>query len=95
MKCDQGTKLIAITEKHGRLIGVLICSASCLEVGIVEPTLDACFVGENPTVLIGDIAYDLNPLDTLLWGRCIEMIIPHKKNRKRAVTQDGRRLSRY
>ena len=51
MKCDKGTKLVAITEKHGRLIGVLICSASCHEVGIVEPTLDACFVGENPAVL--------------------------------------------
>ncbi|MCG9126692.1 transposase [Candidatus Poribacteria bacterium] len=73
----------------------LICSASCHEVGLVEPTLDACFVSETPVVLIGDKAYDSDPLDLSLRGRGIEMVAPHKKNCKRVATQDGLRLRRY
>ena len=57
--------------------------------------LDACFVSEVLTVLIGHKAYDSDPLDASLRGRGIEMVAPHKKNRKRPVTQDGRRLRRY
>ena len=76
-------------------MGVLIVSASRHEVRLVEPTLDTCFVSEVPAVLIGDKAYDSDPLDMSLWGRGIEMVAPHKKNRKRPVTQDGRRLRRY
>ena len=45
---------MAITEKRGRPIGVLISSASTHEVRLVEPTLDACFVSEVPVILIGD-----------------------------------------
>ena len=46
-KCGKGTKLMAITEKRGRPIGVLmVSSASAHEVRLVEPTLDACFVSE-------------------------------------------------
>ncbi|MCG9129514.1 transposase [Candidatus Poribacteria bacterium] len=73
----------------------MICSASCHEVSLVEPTLDACFVSETPAVLIGDKAYDSDPLDASLRGRGIEMVAPHRKNRKRPATQDGRRLRRY
>ena len=46
-------------------------------------------------MLIGDKAYDADPLDASLRGRGIEMIAPHKKNRKKQATQDGRRLRRY
>ena len=60
----------------------------------LEPTLDGCIISETPAVLIGDKAYDLGPLDASLRYRGIEMVAPHKKNRKRAVTQDGRRLRR-
>ncbi|MCG9126306.1 hypothetical protein JT359_01775 [Candidatus Poribacteria bacterium] len=84
-----------MTEKQGRPISILICSASCHEVSLVEPTLDACFVSETPAVLIGDKAYDSVPLDALSRGRSIEMIVPHKKNRKRVATKDVRSLRRY
>lgn len=50
--------------------------------GLVEPAVDACFVSATPAVLIGDKAYDSDPLDALLRGRGIEMVAPHKKNRK-------------
>lgn len=84
-----------ITDKRGRPISVLISSASCHEVGLVEPALDTCFTSETPVILIGDKAYDSDPLDASLRCRGVEMVAPHKKNRKRAATQDGRRLRRY
>jgi transposase len=45
--------------------------------------------------LIGDKAYDSDPLDEELREQGIEMIAPHKSNRRKAPTQDGRRLRRY
>lgn len=45
--------------------------------------------------MIGDRAYDSDPLDTRLEQRYgIELIAPHKSNRRRK-TQDGRKLRRY
>ena len=73
-KCGKGTKLVAITEKRGRPVGVLIVSASRHEVRLVEPTLDTCFVSEVPAVLIGDKAYDSDPLDMSL--RYIQYLEP-------------------
>jgi transposase len=46
--------------------------------------------------LIGDKAYDSDPLDEDLWGnRGIELIAPHRRGRKKKPTQDGRVLRRY
>ncbi len=45
--------------------------------------------------MIGDTAYDSDPLDASLRGRGLEMVAPHKKNHKKQATQDGRRLRRY
>jgi len=46
--------------------------------------------------LIGDKAYDSDPLDKQLRADFgVELISPHKANRKRAKTQDGRKLRRY
>jgi transposase len=49
-----------------------------------------------PQRLIADKAYDSDPLDErLLDERAIELIAPHKSNRKKPKTQDGRKLRRY
>jgi transposase len=45
--------------------------------------------------VIGDLAYDSDPLDQRLRQRGIQLIAPHKINRVRAKTQDGRQLRRY
>ena len=86
---------MAITEQRGRPISVFIASASVHEVRLVEATLAACFVSEVPVILIGDKAYDSDPLDALLRARGIDLVAPHKRNRKKPATQDGRRLRRY
>lgn len=45
--------------------------------------------------MIGDKAYDSDCLDEALQEQNIEMIAPHKRNRKKPATQDGRKLRRY
>jgi hypothetical protein len=42
-----------------------------------------------------EIAHDSDPLDETLHQDGIEMIAPHRSNRSKPPTQDGRRLSRY
>jgi len=87
---------MAIADRHGLPIGAWITSASPAEVTLVEDTLDSCFLRRSPDRLIGDRAYDSDPLDARLRKeRKVEMISPHRKNRKRAQTQDGRVLRRY
>ena len=50
---------------------------------------------ERPERLIADRAYDSDSLDAELAEKGIELIAPHRRNRKKAKTQDGRRLRRY
>jgi transposase len=45
--------------------------------------------------LIGDRAYDSDKLDALMREQGIELIAPHRNNRSRPATQDGRVLRRY
>jgi len=45
--------------------------------------------------MIGDLAYDSDPLDQRLRQRGIQLIAPHRDNRVSARTQDGRELRRY
>ena len=46
--------------------------------------------------MIGDRAYDSDPLDERLQQRHgVELIAPHKVNRRKPRTQDGRKLRRY
>ena len=50
-------------------------------------------VGEQ---FLGDRAYDSDPLDARLEQQYgIELIAPHKSNRSRPKTQDGRKLRRF
>ena len=48
----------------------------------------------KPENLIGDRAYDSDPLDEELRKDGIEMIAPHRSNRSKPPTQGRRRLSR-
>jgi transposase len=52
-------------------------------------------VDARPEHLIGDKAYDSDPLDARLAEHGIELIAPHRANRKKPKTQDGRPLRRY
>jgi len=56
---------------------------------------DFYMIEAKPENLIGDRAYDSDPSDEELRQDGIEMIAPHRSNRSRPATQDGRRLRRY
>jgi transposase len=91
----KGTKLMALADASGLPLSVCAASASPHEVTLVEEVLAASFVGEEPERLIGDRAYDSDSLDAALEERGIEMIAPHRRNRRKPKTQDGRKLRRY
>lgn len=94
-KRGKGTKLMAMADGTGLPIAIAIGSATPHEVRLVDATLKARFIKEQPERLIGDRAYDSDPLDERLCKQGIQMIAPHKINRKKANTQDGRPLRRY
>lgn len=94
-KRGKGTKLMALADASGLPLAVHAASASPHELTLVEATLAASCAGEEPERLIGDRAYDSDPLDGALEERGIEMIAPHRRNRKKRKTQDGRKLRRY
>jgi transposase len=94
-KRGKGTKLMAVADRNGLPVAIHIASASPHEVTLVPDTIEGRFVADTPARLIGDRAYDSDKLDALMQQRDIEMIAPHKRNRVRAATQDGRALRRY
>ena len=63
---------------------------------LVESTIEAILTSHYPGRLIGDRAYDSDVHDERIAERFgTELIAPHRKNRKRPRTQDGRVLRRY
>jgi transposase len=90
----KGTKIVAVAADNSLPLAVSVQSASPAECQLVEEVLAGSFLDELPARLIGDKAYDSDPLDTKLaedYG--IELIAPNRRNRSR--TQDGRKLRRY
>ena len=86
---------MAVADSSGLPLAVSVTSASPYEVTLVEPALESRFVDEKPKRLIGDRAYDSDPLDAELKCQGIEMIAPHRRRRRKPKTQDGRKLRRY
>jgi len=85
---------MAVADRSGLPVAVYIDSASPHEVKLVDSTLVQMIVPEPPQNLIGDNACDSDRLDAELRPYGIEVIAPHRRNRKNR-TQDGRRLRRY
>lgn len=94
-KRGKGSKLMAMADRFGLPLAVCAASATPHEGTLVAPTLDSRFVADVPERLIGDRAYDADPLDDALAELGIEMIAPHRRGRTRPKTQDGRPLRRY
>lgn len=65
-KRGKGTKLMALANGSGLPISVHAADASPHETTLVEETLEASFVEAKPERLIGDRAYDSDPLDAEL-----------------------------
>lgn len=94
-KLGKGTQLMVVVDNASLPLAIYAESAVPHEVRLVEQTLQTSFVSRPPDRLIGDKAYHSDPLDRELKKQGIEMIAPHKQNRKKPKTQDGRRLCCY
>ena len=86
---------MAVTDAHGVPLAINIHSASPHETKLVESTLEARFIADLPKRLVGDKAYDSDTLDEQLKEKGIDLVAPHRKGRKKAPTQDRRKLRRY
>ena len=85
---------MAICDRHGLPLAVHVASASPYEPHLVPATLDARFLRQLPTRLIGDKGYDSDLLDAQLRRRYgVEMIAANRSYRTRH-TQDRRVLPR-
>lgn len=94
-KKGKGTKIMAIADASGIPLSVWTTGASSHEVKLVEETIKKRFIKEKPKRIIGDMAYDSDPLDKTLKKKKIKLIAPHRRNRKKEKTQDGREFRRY
>lgn len=87
---------MAVADSAGLPVALCTASASPAEVSLTPLTIESRVTDEAPQRLIGDKAYDSDPLDEhLLEQFGTEMISPHRRGRRRKPTPDGRVLRRY
>lgn len=91
-------KIEIVVEATGIPLGMITDAASVPETLLGEvvledipPTIDL----PKPTPLIGDRGYDSDPLRESVAANGFLLIAPHRKNRVKPETNDGRRLRRY
>ena len=80
-KRGKGLKIMAIVDRHGLPLSVSTHAANHHEVRLVQLCFDFYMIEAKPENLIGDRAYDSDPLDEQLRRDGIEMIAPHRSNR--------------
>jgi transposase len=86
---------MVLTDGHGLPLSAIISSASPAEVTLIEPLLNERILRRRIGRLIYDRAADSDPLRERLQRAGTELICPHRKNRTKTPTQDGRKLRRY
>jgi len=102
-KRGKGTKWMVVVDGQGIPIGSTLASALPAKVKLAEENLETVSVlrigrgrpGKRPLRLIADKGYDGDPLRKHLKKLKIDLIVPHKRNRKKPKTQDGGKLRRY
>jgi transposase len=88
---------MAMVDRSGLPLAIDLESASPHESTLLEDLLRRSFLRravDRPHFLIGDKAYDSDPLDARLARKGITLISPNRSSR-RVFTQDGRHLRRY
>ena len=86
---------MVIADRSGLPVSVCACSASPHETTYVHGLIEGCLTVVRPERLIGDKACDSDPLDEQCARLGVAMIAPHRANRRKSKTQDGRVLRRY
>lgn len=95
-KAGKGVKIMIMVDAKGLPIAVNSSEAGPHESTQVAPLFDFMVTVDFPERLIGDKAYDSDKLDETMQRLDVDMISPHRSNRKpENKTQDGRKLRRY
>ena len=95
-KAGKGVKIMVMVDARGLPMAVDTGSASPHESRLVQQLFAFMLADEDPERLIGDKAYDSDRLGEELAQQGIELIAPHRSNRRpENKTQDGRPLRRY
>ena len=87
--------LMAIVDRHGLPLSVSTHAANHHEVRLVQLCFDFYMIEAKPENLIGDRAYDSDPLDEELRNDGIGIDRAASFQSQQAAAQDRRRLSRY
>ena len=86
---------MAVVTKKSRPLAIHVFSATPFESTLLEQTIKERFSKTRIRRVVADRAYDSDPLDERLKKKGVELISPHKRNRRKTKTQDGRKLRHY
>lgn len=92
-KTGKGVKIMILVDARGLPVAVDTAPANHHETKLVQRLFGFMLPRKSPQRVVGDKAYDSDALDAALQEQGIEMIAPHRANRRRR-TQDGRALRR-
>jgi len=84
-----------MTDRQGTPLSAFTTAANHSEVNTIETLVDQPQAGPRPERLLYDKAADADWLRAALDARGIQLICPHRENRTKPPTQDGRSLRRY
>jgi transposase len=95
-KAGKGVKIMVLVDARGLPVAIDTAPANPHESRLVQQLFEFMLTEDWPQRVIGDKAYDSDALDDDLAEDGVELIAPHRKNRKpEHKTQDGRPLRRY
>lgn len=87
---------MAVVDANGLPIGIKVFTAGEHEVKQAEEAVLECWTVDLPQRVIADRGFDSDALDTSLAEYAVDLIAPHRRNRRpENKTQDGRKLRRY
>ncbi len=93
-RLGKSVKIMVLVDAAGVPVAVDTASSAPHESQLVQQLFDFMLPQEVPPRVIGDKAYDSDPLDAALAARGVELIAPHRDNRTKPTTQDRRSLRR-
>ena len=86
---------MAQVDENGLPISLSLHEASAHEVTLAFGLVIGCWTRQMPGIVVGDKAYDSDPLDDELGACGVEVVAPHRKNRKKPPTQDEEGMASY
>ena len=88
-KRGKGMKIMAIVDRHGLPLSVSTHAANHHEVRLVQLCFDFYMIEAKPENLIGDRAYDSDPLDEELRNDGRALCTPERRSREQRQLTEG------